>query len=300
MTSQLVGPLRLCCLLFVTCAAFTARADAGAGAVEWRPEWRRVNLFEGLALIPAGGLLWAIETQWKPPSEPNWRGGIGADDLARELLRGETRELQRTAAKFSDVLFIGGVVAPILIDVGVVALGIHRKPDLAWQMFLIDLQSLFVAGLVSLSAEHGVGRTRPFVEDCGEDGVVRDDEGRTFQRCGSSSETKSFFSGHASATATVAGLTCIHHQHLPLYGGGFADLAPCLFTIAVSASTGMGRIIADRHWTSDVLLGWSVGALSGYILPALIHYGWSDTGLQVTPLATFGGALGLNVTGKLD
>ena len=290
-------------MLLLCSGAPSARAHAeevADDALRWQHEWRRVNLFEGLALIPVAGLLWAIETQWKPPSEPRWRGGIVADDLARELLRGETPELQRTAAKVSDLLFIGGVVAPILIDVGVVTLGIHRKPDLALQMFLIDLQSLFVAGLVSLSAEHGVGRARPFVEDCGEDGFVRDAQGRTFQQCGSSSETKSFFSGHASATATVAGLTCIHHQKLPLYGGGFADLAPCLFTIAVSASAGMGRIIADRHWTSDVLLGWGVGAFAGYVLPALIHYGWTNQTVQLTPLATLGGGFGLNLTGKLE
>jgi len=279
--------------------AAPARADTD-DALHWQSQWRRVNLFEGLALIPVGGLLWAIETQWKPPSEPKWRGGILADDLARELLRGETPELQRTAAKVSDLLFIGGVIAPIVIDVGVVALGVHRAPDLALQMFLIDLQSLFVAGLLSLTAEHGVGRARPFVEDCADDGFVRDAQGRTYQQCGSSSETKSFFSGHASATATVAGLTCIHHQKLPLYGGGIADLVPCLVTIAVSATTGMGRIIADRHWTSDVLLGWSVGALSGYVLPALIHYGWTDQTVRVTPLASLGGAFGLNLTGKLD
>lgn len=285
--------------LFLCSGAATARADDAA--LRWQPEWRRVNLFEGLALIPLGGLLWAIETQWTPPSKPKWQGGILADDFARDLLRGETPGLQRTAAKVSDLLFIGGVLAPILIDLGVVTLGIHRKPDLAWQMFLIDMQSLFLAGLVSLSAEHGVGRGRPFVEDCGPDGVVRDEQGRSYQQCGSTSDTKSFFSGHASATATVAGLTCIHHQHLPLYGGGIADLAPCLVTIAVSVSTGMGRIIADRHWTSDVLLGWSVGALSGYFLPALIHYGWSDSAqLQVTPLATLSGGFGLNMIGKLD
>jgi membrane-associated phospholipid phosphatase len=288
-------------VLLLCSGAASARAD---DALTWQPEWRKVNLFEGLALIPVGGLLWAIETQWPPLSEPNWTGGILADDLARDLLRGESPGLQRAAAKVSDLLFIGGVIAPIVIDLAVVTLGVHRKPDLAWQMFLIDMQSLFLAGLVSLSAEHGVGRARPFVEDCGEDGVVRDEQGRTYQSCGGASTTKSFFSGHASATATVAGLTCIHHQHLPLYGGGLADLAPCLVTIAVSVTTGMGRIIADRHWTSDVLLGWSVGAFSGYILPALIHYGWSnDRGrsqqLQLTPIAT-PTAVGLNLLGRLD
>jgi membrane-associated phospholipid phosphatase len=301
--------LRAVCLaLSVLCllcsAASSVRADDST-AVRWQPEWRRVNLFEGLALIPVGAALWAIETQWPALSEPNWQGGILADDFARELLRGRSPELQRTAGKLSDILFMGGAVLPILLDLGV-TLGVHRQPDLAWQMFLIDMQSLLMAGLVSLTSEHAVGRARPFVEDCTADGVVTDEQGRIYQRCGSPSETKSFFSGHASATATVAGLTCIHHQRLPLYGGGFADLAPCLVSIAMSVTTGMGRIIADKHWTSDVMLGWSVGALSGYVLPALIHYGWSnpprrcDTSqLRWLPLAAPGG-FGLSMIGKLD
>src|SRR5207253_5621614 len=51
-----------------------------------------------------------------------------------------------------------------------------------------------------------------------------------------------FYSGHAAATATSAGLTCAHHQHLPLYGGGLADLVPCLVMSGVSIVTGISRI----------------------------------------------------------
>jgi membrane-associated phospholipid phosphatase len=281
-------------------APTTARADDGPPKLEWKPQWRRVNLFEGLALVPVAAALVAIETQWKPATEPSWSGGILGDDVARELLRGRTPELQRTAAEVSDWLFLGGVAVPIVIDLAIVTMGVHRKFELAWQMLLIDLQSLFMAGLLSLSSEHGVGRARPYVEHCDADRTVRDESGREFQRCHPGSDYKSFYSGHAAATATVAGLTCIHHQHLPLYGGGFADLAPCLVTIAVSVTTGMGRIIADKHWTSDVLLGWSIGALSGYILPALIHYGFYDAReVQLAPLAAPGG-MGLSLSGRLD
>src|SRR5260370_757190 len=58
------------------------------------------------------------------------------------------------------------------------------------------------------------------------------------------------------------------------YGGGAADLAPCLGMIGVSLGTGVARIMGDRHWASDVLAGWTVGALSGYVLPSVLHYGF--------------------------
>ncbi len=119
--------------------------------------------------------------------------------------------------------------------------------------------------------------------------------------CGDSEAYKSFYSGHAAATATMAGLTCAHHQHLPLYGGGFADLAPCLAMIGVSLGAGATRIMADRHWATDVLTGWTVGALSGYVLPSVLHYGFGGgrpigemhvggAHVMPTPLAYVGGA----------
>jgi membrane-associated phospholipid phosphatase len=292
------------CLCSLLCGASSAAHAEDAQRLEWNPEWRRVNLWEGLALLPTGGVLLALATQITPPKEPNWRGGILADELARDWLRGRTPDVQDAAAKVSNLLFIGGTIAPVLIDAGVVALGIHRNPDVALQIFLIDLQSLSVSGLISLTSEYTVGRTRPYVEDCGADGAVRDASGRVLGRCSAGRDTKSFYSGHAAATATVAGLTCLHHQHMPLYGGGFADLLPCLVTIAVSATTGITRIIADAHWTSDVIIGWTIGSLSGYLLPALIHYGFSDgqrawaQNLRVAPLPqVFSGGVGLGIAG---
>jgi hypothetical protein len=74
----------------------------------------------------------------------------------------------------------------------------------------------------------------------------------------------------------VAGLVCVHHQHLPLFGGGFADLAPCLIMIGVSAATGVLRLVYDEHWASDVMVGWADGILSGYVLPSLMHFGFGS------------------------
>jgi hypothetical protein len=122
-----------------------------------------------------------------------------------------------------------------------------------------------------------VSRARPYTQDCAPDGQVRDASGRArFNTCcGGNSDYQTFFSGHSTGTATMAGPTCGHHQQLPLYGGGFADLTPCLFMIAVSGATGVSRIVADRHWASDVIGGWGAGALAGYVLPSLLHYGFS-------------------------
>jgi membrane-associated phospholipid phosphatase len=269
--------------------AHVARASDGH-AIEWNPKWRKVGLLEGLSLIPLAGALLAIELAWTPPQKPRWTGGILFDGRVRTALVGKTLSVQKTAQDIGDILFMVGSVIPIVVDAGV-ALAVHQKPDIALQILLIDLQSATLAGLVSLTSEHTVGRGRPFVAECQSDGTVRDEHDRPLlNHCSKGYQAKSFYSGHAAATMTSAGLTCLTHQRLPLFGGGAADVAPCVVMVGVSLTTGITRIIADMHWASDVLIGWGIGALAGYVLPAAIHYGFSNdsdsrSSLRVAPIA---------------
>jgi membrane-associated phospholipid phosphatase len=260
------------------CATFTWSGTARAAdpeKVEWSPDWPRVRLVEGLTIVAATVASYSIDSFSTTPSRANWRGGILFDDWVRDGLRGRTLQSQERAAQISDYLYKGAVFAPYLIDVWITTLGIHQNADVALQMLLMNLQSLGISGVVTLAAERTVGRARPYVGDCGPDGNVRDAQGRVlFNHCDGVGDNQSFYSGHAAAVTTMAGLTCAHHQHLPLYGGGAADLAPCLVMIGLAATTGVTRIVADRHWASDVVLGWGLGAVSGYVLPSLLHYGF--------------------------
>lgn len=268
----------------------------------WQPSWRRTSLFEGLALIPAGVALVLIETQVPSPDPPTWEGGILFDNPLRDLLVGSDRGQQHTAAAISDALYLWGSAIPVIVDVGVVALGVYQDPDLALQLLLIDLQSLAVTGLITLTAEHTVGRARPYFEDCNAEGQVLDSNGELLHSCGPK-DSMSFYSGHTALTATIAGLTCVHHQYLALYGGGFADLAPCLVTIGVSITTGIERIVADKHWATDVIFGWGIGAAAGYLLPRLLHYDWpsgaEDAPQTMLTLVPLSGGLGLTWSGLL-
>jgi hypothetical protein len=282
--------LILVALLGTTSAASAAEREA----VAWQPSWRKMSLLEGLSLIPIGAALAAVTFLTEPREQAHWRGGILFDDGMRANVRGRTRSAQLTARTVGDILYIGGSIAPVVIDVGIVALGVHGNSEVALQMLLIDMQSFGIAGLLSLSSEHFVGRGRPFYEDCDRTGVVRDDHGQVVHNtCNDPTATKSFYGGHAAATATSAGLTCIHHQHMPLYGGGIADAVPCALMIGVSFVTGVSRMVADMHWASDTLLGWGVGATAGYVLPAVLHYGFASDGdrraLRMLPVARVGG-----------
>jgi membrane-associated phospholipid phosphatase len=278
--------------------------------VKWSEDWPRVRLVEGanIVALTVGSL--AINELWTPPRHAGWKGGILFDDWVRKGLRGSSPKAQKTAADVSDILYKGAVLAPYIVDVYFVTLGIHQSSDVAIQMLLINLQALGIAGVATLAAEHAIGRARPYTQDCGPDGTVRTSSGELLLNgCGTDGDFQSFYSGHAAATAAGAGLTCVHHQHLPLYGGGVADLVPCVFMIGVSATTGVARLIADRHWASDVLLGWGVGAFSGYVLPSLLHYGFGGGHpvgeLRLGParavpiLQTFNAGVGVGLVGAL-
>jgi membrane-associated phospholipid phosphatase len=211
------------------------------------------------------------------PSHADWTQPILFDSWARGVFRGRTAAVEELASTSTDIMYKAGALVPFLVDDYFAAAGLHQNADVAWQLAVIDFQSFGVAGLVSLAAEHSVGRARPYTFSC-DHGAVRDAQGHQLQECGTGNDYRSFFSGHAAATATTAGLVCVHHQHLPLFGGGLADLAPCVLMAAVSVTTGVLRLVYDEHWASDVLVGWLDGALAGYVLPSLLHFGFGGDG----------------------
>lgn len=294
--SEMIAPCRwiLCGLALLAALGTTKSALAtDPPTVEWSADWPRVRLWEVIDIVALTVASLEIDTEWPTPRTATWRDGILFDEGVRSLLRGRTASAQLAASDLGDALYPLSVYTPYLIDNYLVALSIHQSFDVALQMTLIDMQSLGIAGVLTLTAEHTIARERPFAHDCGPDGEVRDASGQIEETCGHGDDYKSFYSGHAAAAATMAGLTCVHHQHLPLYGGGFADLAPCLVMIGVAFTTGVTRVVADRHWASDVVFGWGVGGLSGYVLPSVLHYGFgsgrplgqlSASGISMVPI----------------
>ncbi len=119
-----------------------------------------------------------------------------------------------------------------------------------------------LAGMTQLLGSRLTGRLRPSFYDtgCPPEGCPKGDDYR------------SFLSGHAMASFTGAGLICVHHEMIPLFGGGAPDTLACAWGITAAALTGTMRIVADEHWASDVMLGAAVGWGFGYYLPKLLHF----------------------------
>ena len=249
---------------------------ADPSTVSWSDEWPRVKWWEvmGAFALTVGDT--EYEDRVPLPNHAIWNRPILFDSWARNVFRGRTAALQSAASTSTNIMYEGGALVPFIVDDYLGAAALHQNADVAWQLAVIDLESFGISGVVSLTAEHTVGRARPYTESCDSHGQVLDSRGHVLQTCGTGNDFRSFFSGHAAATSTTAGLVCVHHQHLPLFGGGFADLAPCLVMIGVSAATGVLRLVYDEHWASDVIVGWADGVLSGYVLPSLMHFGFGS------------------------
>ncbi|MBC7171208.1 MAG: hypothetical protein H5U40_02210, partial [Polyangiaceae bacterium] len=68
------------------------------------------------------------------------------------------------------------------------------------------------------------------------------------------------------------GLACFHQQQVPgLYGTRAAGIGACASAMAMATTTSLFRVMADKHWASDVLVGAGVGLFAGWLLPWLFH-----------------------------
>ena len=117
------------------------------------------------------------------------------------------------------------------------------------------LEAGVAIGLLHHAVKFTLGRQRPFVHHAAPGRPADDDD------------NASLFSGHtglAFAVATAGGVVAHERGYRVepfVWGGGFA----------IAAATGYLRIAADKHWTTDVLIGAVVGVGVGLAVPLLLH-----------------------------
>ncbi|HEX4337834.1 MAG TPA: phosphatase PAP2 family protein [Polyangiaceae bacterium] len=244
-------------------------ASAMEPTVSWNPAWPTFRVSEAGATLALGIAAGAAAFLYPEPG-PRWNGSLPFDEAGRNLLRLSDRSARQSVAHASDLIYYGLTLYPAVVDAGIVTLGVHRRPFVALQMALIDLETYAFTGAIALSAEK-VGRVRPMARECARDPNYD-------YKCNSQERLdQSFLSGHTTVAFSGAGLICVHHQHLPLYGGGIADPIACATGMLAATAAGVMRIMSDNHYTSDVALGAAVGIAGGYVLPSLLHYGFGSS-----------------------
>ena len=198
-----------------------------------------------------------------PPSSPTWTGPILFDESLRDGLRATSADGRETARVASDLLVAGSyawVASDALIAGG---FGVHAEWGLKWKLTVIDLQALALSATVTEVMKAIALRERPDAKPCAADSDYS-------TSCGVEMN-ESFPSGHSSAAAVNAGLICTHHLELGLYGSTAADVSACVASSAVAITTGALRIVADRHYATDVAAGLLIGGSIGVAWPLWFH-----------------------------
>ncbi|PJJ59868.1 phosphatase PAP2 family protein [Hymenobacter chitinivorans] len=146
------------------------------------------------------------------------------------------------------------------------------------QVVVLYLETMATTAAIFTSTVGNVYRYRPFLYGS---------EGSASERS-SKISTNSFFAGHTAHTATATFFAAkVFHDYNPdspaqPYVWGAAAVVPAVVAYY--------RIEAGKHFLSDNLVGYAVGATVGILVPQL-HKTTSGRGLSVTPLQ------GVNVNG---
>jgi len=261
-TTLLLLTAALCC----PALAHAATPSASAGPpLEWK--WQRFRAWEYPASAAALGLAFYLRFAGPTPSA-DWKGGILFDDWVSERASIQSTTQRRRVAKLTDLFFYGSM-GYRFVDSALVPSLVWRSPDVAFQMTMIDLESFAFVSITLWGTQALFGRERPLADHCADPAFSASEHS-----ClpSSNEHNRSFYAGHPAVVLTAAGLTCTHHSHFPLYGGGAGDTLACGMMIGAAAMTGVGRIVTDNHHASDVVVGYGIGAFAGWALPAILHY----------------------------
>lgn len=263
----------------VTCAlglAWAPQARAQNAELGWDPRWPKFRPSEYVLSGIAGSAAVVVYFGVRDAETPRRTGGILFDDYLRDALRLRAPGQRDAARTISDWTAISAMGWAFAVDSLVVPLA-RGSAELSAQMLLMDAEAFSVSTLITTLLFKSVARARPSYSDC-----VRDHD---YDPLCKLHATGSFPSGHTNSAFTAAGLSCAHHLHVPLYGSKAADALACAGTLALATTTGTLRVVGDRHYATDVLVGAVIGFGVGYGLPMLLHYG-SSTGDPAQPSTT--------------
>ncbi len=234
----------------------------------WREQWPAFRTSEGVATL-AAGLASAVIVAAGPIDQPRWQGPILFDNAVRNSLRANSAEARRTYKTIGDWSYRLSPLLP-LFDVFVVAAIGHSDSKLALNLGGMLAEAYSYSGMFSVISTQLSVRKRPY-SDCSEGGEC---------------DTQSFYSGHSAIAATGAGLMCANHTRIALYGSPFLDIGSCILASANALLTATSRVVADRHYATDVIAGTGFGFAFGYAVPVLLHYSFgpkSDRRLMFMP-----------------
>jgi hypothetical protein len=231
----------------------------------WDPSWRKFGAWN--YVLTGVGFGVNAASSFVPLSQNPWRRTNGLDEWGRRTLGVESYESGQWAQDLSDVLLSLNLAFPLMVDSLIVSYWYRRSPEVAGQTALISVEAMAVASMLQGSVSAWSERERPYGRDCGKTIPAK------LSECSDSVRYRGFFSGHTSMSFAAAAVSCSHHARHDLFGDPLADGVACGAALGSATTVGMLRIVAMKHYVTDVVMGAAVGTLSGLGVPWLLHYG---------------------------
>ena len=204
------------------------------------------------------GVLWmggAAAVEFGTTPETRWTRTNSFDDELRSAFRAGSASSREDAATASDVML--GLTVGLMPLVSIGKTLSERDCHAAYDMATDAVESITLTLFLTEATKAIAGRERPYADKC--DGSPPRDVS-----CGDDRK-QSFFSGHASLAGAGAGLSCAYAIKRKTWGDGrAAQVMPCALGVGAALATGALRIVADKHWGTDVIVGLTVGATVGY------------------------------------
>ncbi|MBC5774154.1 phosphatase PAP2 family protein [Pontibacter sp. KCTC 32443] len=178
-----------------------------------------------------------------------------------------------SAKKASDFPFYGSFAMPFAMMLN------DNVRSKAGQVLVLYVETMAVTGTLFTLANGNTERARP---------LVYSDEVELGEKTESNAQN-SFYAGHTAATAAATFFAAkIFHDFNPE-----SNARPYVWAAAaaIPASVGYLRLKAGKHFLSDNILGYTLGAAAGIVIPQL-HKKTNLTGISLTPsvIPTFNGA----------
>jgi len=223
--------------------------------------WKKESSLLGLGLVTlAGG--YYLESQTDPLSfeEISELNPNDINSFDREAIY----NYSVAASDASDVLVVSAHLLPALF------LANKKSKSEFGKIFVLYSETILITTGFTKLTKRSTRRTRPFVYNDLASNDRKEEKGARY----------SFFSGHTSLT------TANYFFAAKVFSDYFPDskLKPYIWTTAVvvPALTGYLRVKGGKHYYTDVMTGFAVGALIGYMVPQL-HRSDKERSLSLQP-----------------
>ncbi|PKP51200.1 MAG: hypothetical protein CVT95_01395 [Bacteroidetes bacterium HGW-Bacteroidetes-12] len=186
--------------------------------------------------------------------------------------------------EISDVLLYSGLALPLFFFSNH-----HTSKDFS-PLGIMAIEVFTITSGLTMNSKFIFNRTRPLAYN-----PNFSEEART-----ASNSKLSFFSGHTAQTAafSIFMAKVIHDYHPNMKKG--VEIGIWTFAITIPAAMAYLRVDAGKHFPTDVMVGYAVGASVGFLVPHL-HKKKDhdhDSNLSIAPFQ-YGNATGLSLTWKI-